>query len=243
MADLPFGLGLLDNAQPLRLHRLGEHQEEYGFPEGHPAAESLLSMPVRIGDTVFGNLYLSQKADGEAFTNGDEARVDALARVAGLMVRNARRYAVSERRREWVEASAEIAESLHDATRIDETLNLIVAGARRVSRAALVAVVRRTDGGLRGAGQLGRPVDHPARAARRVLRRDRHRPPDRRAPHLSVRHRRHRRDRPADLAADRPGRAARRSSSAAAAGCWPRTASCSAPTSRTPRSRSTAPRR
>ena len=157
MADLPFGLGLLDNAQPLRLHRLGEHQDEYGFPEGHPAAESLLSMPVRIGDTVFGNLYLSQKADGEAFTNGDEARVDALARVAGLMVRNARRYAVSERRREWVEASAEIAESLHDATRIDETLNLIVAGARRVSRAALVAVVRRTDGGLEVPASSGDP--------------------------------------------------------------------------------------
>ena len=114
-------------------------------------------MPVRIGDTVFGNLYLSQKADGEAFTNGDEARVDALARVAGLMVRNARRYAVSERRREWVEASAEIAESLHDATRIDETLNLIVAGARRVSRAALVAVVRRTDGGLEVPASSGDP--------------------------------------------------------------------------------------
>jgi signal transduction histidine kinase len=148
MADLPFGLGMLDNAHPTRLHRLGDHLEEYDFPEGHPAGESLLSMPVRIGDAVFGNLYLSQKGDGEAFTNGDEARVDALARVAGLMIRNARRYAVSERRREWVEASAEIAESLHDATRIDETLSLIVDGARRVSRAALVAVVRRTDGGF-----------------------------------------------------------------------------------------------
>jgi signal transduction histidine kinase len=148
MGDLPFGLGLISNPHPLRLRGLGDHPEAYGFPANHPPGESFLSMPVRIGDAVFGNLYLSQKDDGEHFTNGDEARVDALARVAGLMVRNARRYAVSERRREWVEASAEIAESLHDATRIDETLSLIVSGARRVSRAALVAVVRHTEGGF-----------------------------------------------------------------------------------------------
>ena len=123
MADLPFGLGL---HRPTR-SRSGctasaTTRRTTASPRTTPPAESLLSMPVRIGDAVFGNLYLSQKADGEAFTNGDEARVDALARVAGLMIRNARRYAVSERRREWVEASAEIAESLHDATRIDETL-------------------------------------------------------------------------------------------------------------------------
>ena len=157
MGDLPFGLGLISNPHPLRLRGLGDHPEAYGFPANHPPGESFLSMPVRIGDSVFGNLYLSQKADGEHFTNGDESRVDALARVAGLMVRNARRYAVSERRREWVEASAEIAESLHDATRIDETLSLIVSGARRVSRAALVAVVRRTDGGFEVPACSGSP--------------------------------------------------------------------------------------
>jgi signal transduction histidine kinase len=73
------------------------------------------------------------------------------------MVRNARRYAVSERRREWVEASAEIAESLHDVTRIDETLDLIVNGARRVSRAAMVAVVRRSEGSFEVPAASGHP--------------------------------------------------------------------------------------
>ena len=137
---------------------VGDHPEVFGFPADHPTDESLLSMPVRIGDTIFGNLYLTRKSGGGIFTNGDEARVDALARVAGLMVRNARRYAVSERRREWVEASAEIAESLHDVTRIDETLDLIVGGARRVSRAALVAVVRRTEGGFEVPASSGSPT-------------------------------------------------------------------------------------
>jgi signal transduction histidine kinase len=162
MGDLPFGLGLIDNPHPLRLRALGDHPEAYGFPANHPAADSFLSMPVRIGDAVFGNLYLSRKADGSDFTNGDEARVDALARVAGLMVRNARAYAVSERRREWVEASAEIAESLHDVTRMEETLSLIAAGARRVSRASLVAVVRLTaDGAEVSACDGARPATLP----------------------------------------------------------------------------------
>ena len=116
----------------------------------------------------------NQKADAADFTNGDEARVDALARVAGLMVRNARRYAVSERRREWVEASAEIAESLHDATRIDETLSLIVE--RRPSGLAGLAggrgpAYRRR---LRGARpRSGEPIGDPAGPARPLLRRDR----------------------------------------------------------------------
>ncbi len=158
LGDQPFGLGLIANPHPLRLRGLGDNPEAYGFPANHPAEESFLSMPVRIGDAVLGNLYLSQKADAADFTNGDEGRVDALARVAGLMIRNARRYAVSERRREWVEASAEIAESLHDATRMDETLSLIVNGARRVSRASLVAVVRRTDTGFEVPASSGEPT-------------------------------------------------------------------------------------
>ena len=161
------------NPHPLRLRGLGDHPEAYGFPANHPPARA--SSACRSGSATPSSATSTsaRRPTATTFTNGDEARVDALARVAGLMIRNARRYAVSERRREWVEASAEIAESLHDATRIDETLSLIVD--RRPSGVACRAgrggaAYRRR---LRGAGLLRRPVDHAARPARPVLRRDR----------------------------------------------------------------------
>ena len=42
--------------------------------------ETFLGVPVRIRGTVFGNLYLTEKAGGADFTEQDEQLVDALAR-------------------------------------------------------------------------------------------------------------------------------------------------------------------
>ena len=73
---------------------------------------TFLGVPVRIRGTVFGNLYLTEKPDGGAFTERDESLVEALARAAGFVIENARAYGLSERRRQWLEASAELAEAL-----------------------------------------------------------------------------------------------------------------------------------
>ena len=98
-------------------------------------------MPVRIRGTVFGNLYLTEKAGGAVFTEEDEQLVDALARAAGFVIENARSFALSERRRQWLEASAEIVESLQPPVELDAALGRIVLGALA---------------GLRGAGGRGR---------------------------------------------------------------------------------------
>ena len=45
---------------------------------------SFLGVPVRIRGTVFGNLYLTEKAGGGPFTEQDEQLVEALASTAGL---------------------------------------------------------------------------------------------------------------------------------------------------------------
>ena len=68
--------------------------------------DTFLGVPVRIRGTVFGNLYLTEKAGGEPFTEQDEQLVEALARAAGYVIENARAYGLSERRRQWLEASA-----------------------------------------------------------------------------------------------------------------------------------------
>ena len=53
---------------------------------------TFLGVPVRIRDEVFGNLYLTEKADGQPFSEDDEVLVQALAAAAGIAIDNARLY-------------------------------------------------------------------------------------------------------------------------------------------------------
>ena len=116
IGDLPSGHGLLgliiDRPEPLRLHDIAEDPASYGFPEHHPEMRSFLGVPVRIGDRVFGNLYLTEKAGAGDFTEQDEAVVVALAAAAGVVIENALLYEEGARREQWLEATAEIAGSL-----------------------------------------------------------------------------------------------------------------------------------
>ena len=66
IGDLPRGRGILgviiDDPSGLRLADLSAHPSSVGFPPNHPPMTSFLGMPVRIRGTVFGNLYLTEKA-------------------------------------------------------------------------------------------------------------------------------------------------------------------------------------
>ena len=147
IGDLPRGHGILglliDHPQPLRLKHLQDHPRSYGFPPNHPPMERFLGVPVRIRGTVFGNLYLTDKANGEDFNEQDEMLVEKLATAAGSVVENARAFAQSERRRQWLEASAQVTEALQPPVRLDDALRQIAVGARRVSGASAVGVVQR----------------------------------------------------------------------------------------------------
>ena len=67
-----------------------------------------LGVPVRIGEEVFGNLYLTERSRGGQFTADDEQLAIALAAAAGAAIANARQFAESEQRRRWLDASAEL---------------------------------------------------------------------------------------------------------------------------------------
>jgi len=112
IGDLPRGrgiLGLLSSAPvPIRLAALGAHPAAAGFPPGHPPMGSFVGVPVRIGEEVFGNLYLTERTAGGEFTADDEELAIALAAAAGAAISNARRYAESEQRRRWLDASAQL---------------------------------------------------------------------------------------------------------------------------------------
>ncbi len=101
---------------------------------------SFLGVPVRIRGTVFGNLYLTEKAGGQEFTELDETLVVALASAAGFVIENARAYALSERQRTWLEASARLHDALQAPLRLSDALPHIASGARAVSHGLAVGV-------------------------------------------------------------------------------------------------------
>ena len=113
IGELPRGRGILGllirKPVPLRLADLSGHPASAGFPPGHPPMTGFLGVPVRIGEEVFGNLYLTERSRGGEFTADDEQLAIALAAAAGAAIANARQFAESERRRRWLDASAELA--------------------------------------------------------------------------------------------------------------------------------------
>jgi signal transduction histidine kinase len=145
VGELPHGRGILGllitEPRPLRLHDLTQHPSAYGFPAHHPPMTSFLGVPVHIRGTVFGNLYLTEKEGGGDFTDSDEQLVVALANAAGLVIENARAYGLSERRRQWLEASAVLTDALQPPVEWDLALEQITSTARRIGSAWATAVV------------------------------------------------------------------------------------------------------
>lgn len=145
IGDPPHGRGILGllihHPGPLRLPRLQEHPASYGFPANHPPMTSFLGVPVLVRGVAFGNLYLTEKAGGAEFTDQDQALVEALASAAGVVVQNARAYALSERQRTWLEATARLDQSLRPGAPVSDALDLVAVAARIVSRSPTVAVL------------------------------------------------------------------------------------------------------
>jgi signal transduction histidine kinase len=117
IGNLPEGHGILGllivDAVPLRLPDLNLHPDSHGFPPNHPPMTSFLGVPVRVGEQVFGNLYLTDKTTGPEFTAADEEQVVGLAAAAGVAIENARLHA---RLQELMlaEDRERIARDLHD---------------------------------------------------------------------------------------------------------------------------------
>ena len=149
IGDLPRGRGILGllihDPQAIRMAELAAHPASVGFPANHPPMDTFLGVPVRIRGTVFGNLYLTEKRDGAEFTEQDEQLVEALASSAGFVIENARAYGLSELRRQWLEASAELNETLQPPIELDEARHAITGMARSVSGVRATALLGRPD--------------------------------------------------------------------------------------------------
>jgi signal transduction histidine kinase len=169
IGDPPRGRGvlgvLIDDPRPLRLHDVGADPRAFGVPAGHPPLTTFLGVPVVIGDTAWGNLYLANKAHGADFDEEDEWTAVVLARWAAIAIENARLYEAIDRRRDELEhavaslrAATEIAVALGAETDRGPVLDLVVKRARALVDARAVAVLLESGGALAvvaAAGRLG----------------------------------------------------------------------------------------
>ncbi|HEY5017183.1 MAG TPA: GAF domain-containing protein [Streptosporangiaceae bacterium] len=142
----PEGRGLLGelitHPHPLRTPDIAARPHSSGFPDGHPPMRTFLGAPVRIRDTVYGNLYLTGKHGGAPFGEDDEALVVALAAAAGAAADKARLYAESRRQQQWLRASGEVTRRLMFGDPPEQILGLITDLALEMAGADLVVLAR-----------------------------------------------------------------------------------------------------
>ena len=153
IGDLPRGRGvlgvLIEDPKPLRLAHVGEHPASYGFPMGHPPMETFLGVPVFIAGEAWGNLYLTEKEDGE-FDEADEEAIVVLARWAGIAVENARLYHEVEAQRIELEravaglrATQAVALAVGAEVDLQRSLEMIVKRGRALVEARSVVILLR----------------------------------------------------------------------------------------------------
>ncbi|NUP73623.1 MAG: GAF domain-containing sensor histidine kinase [Sinomonas sp.] len=155
-------------SDPKQAHGLHEVPRADGLPEEAPAGRSVLAVPIRVRGTVFGNLYLTEKADGEEFTVEDEELASAFAAAAGVAIQNARLYDESRRRQRWLEAGMQASITLigsrsafgEDGEVFDDLdspadLELVAERALHASESVLAIIARPAGGALQVRTALG----------------------------------------------------------------------------------------
>jgi len=144
IGDLPMGGGLLGELSvhptPLRLAHINEHPASIGFPKNHPPMTSFLGVPIRVRGEVFGNLYLTSKKGGEAFTEEDEQSVIAFATAAAVAIENARLYELATLKEKWQRAVSEIGTAVLSGGDSGEVLDLIAEKSRLLTGAAAALI-------------------------------------------------------------------------------------------------------
>jgi two-component system, NarL family, sensor histidine kinase DevS len=144
IGDLPRGRGILGvlirDAKPLRLRDLAEDPRSVGFPPGHPPMRSFLGVPVLLRGVAYGNLYLTEKQNGEDFTDEDEELVRLLAGQAAVAIENARLYEASTRWSRQLQSLQEVGNALATETDLEKLLDLVVRRLRELVGARVVAL-------------------------------------------------------------------------------------------------------
>lgn len=101
LGALPTGHGLLGavtrSESPIRVADMSGDPRSTGVSPQHPQMKSFLGAPIRIGARMFGNIYVTNKAAGETFTDRDESILTMLAARTAVSIENARQFGTLQR--------------------------------------------------------------------------------------------------------------------------------------------------
>jgi signal transduction histidine kinase len=93
---LPIGRGLLgalmNTDQSIRIPDIHADPRSVGFPKNHPPMIPFLGVPILLGDTQLGQIYLTNKIGNAEFTADDEQIIQMLAAYAAVAIHNAHLY-------------------------------------------------------------------------------------------------------------------------------------------------------
>lgn len=93
IAHEPIGKGLLGDIflsdHPINVKNIADDTRSAGFVSGHPFMTTFLGMPITYRGKQLGNLYLSDRLDGQYFDEHDERMVSLLAAHAAIAIENA----------------------------------------------------------------------------------------------------------------------------------------------------------
>ncbi|MFC7306003.1 GAF domain-containing sensor histidine kinase [Streptomyces monticola] len=154
IGDLPDGrsglLGaLIKDPVSLRLDDLTADPRSVGFPPNHPPMRTFLGVPIRVGGEVFGNLYLTEKQGGGAFSVYDLHMVKVLATEAGIQIGNARLYEATRQRERWIDGSVAVTTALLSGADVDDALTVVAEQARKLADSdAGIVLLPAAEGGL-----------------------------------------------------------------------------------------------
>jgi len=151
IGELPRGRGILGtlirDAKPLRLSRLGEHPDSSGFPANHPPMTTFLGVPILLRKVAYGNLYLTEKREGE-FTQEDEDLIGLLASQAAVAIENARLYESATRWSRQLESLIEVGNALSGEIELPRVLQLVTDKVRELIGARTVFIALPSSGRL-----------------------------------------------------------------------------------------------
>jgi len=143
IGELPRGRGILGalitDARPFRLNAITDDPRSVGFPPNHPPMRGFLGVPIVLRGRAYGNLYLTEKAEG-AFTAEDSELVETLASQAAVAIENARLYEDATNWSAQLEALNEVGTALAGEIELPRLLKLISRRLRGLIGARLVTI-------------------------------------------------------------------------------------------------------
>jgi signal transduction histidine kinase len=143
IGEPPRGRGILGvlirNAEPLRLESIADDPRSVGFPPNHPPMRGFLGAPILLRGHAYGNLYLTEKAEGP-FTVEDQELVETLASQAAVAIENARLYEDATNWSAQLEALNEVGTALAAEIELPRLLMLICHRLRELIDARVVTI-------------------------------------------------------------------------------------------------------